>query len=119
MPAISIQDQLTMCDSFCAAQSRACKLQSQAVAARNMVTAHAFGADVSQLDYTITLLQEQIAVQWTVQANDAIQTIDDAETAVQAAVTGLDGIIAAAAGFGTALTILDQVIELAAKFAPV
>jgi hypothetical protein len=84
-----------------------------------VVSGHAFGADAAQLDYTISLLQKKIAVQWTVQANDAIQTITAAQTAVQASITSLDGIIAAANKIGSGLAILDQVVALAAKFAPV
>jgi hypothetical protein len=107
------------CDSFCAAQSRACILQSLALGAGDVVSGRAFGADAAQLDYTISLLQKKIAVQRTVQANDAIQTITAAQTAVQASITSLDGIIAAANKIGSGLAILDQVVALAAKFAPV
>lgn len=83
------------------------------------MSAHAFGADASQLGYTITLLQQQASVQWVADANAAIKTLTAAQTAIQKSITQISAIIKSAQNISTALGILDQVIALAAKFAPV
>jgi hypothetical protein len=115
---ITVQQQIDICDQFSAALSRAKKLQSLAVGAGDLVSAHAFGADAAQLSYTVTMLQQQASVQWVADANDAIKTVTAAQAAIQQSITQINAIIKSAQNITTALNILDQVIALAAKLAP-